>query len=85
MKVNVLPPSATAMVNHRIHPAQTVKEVSDSPRRLTMYCKSISLRDFRVIGLSLSPKEYSNRRTLNHIIIKQKAFIYLHSIYIFTR
>lgn len=57
MKVNVLPPSATAMVNHRIHPAQTVKEVSDSPRRLTMYFMSISLRDFRVIGLSLSPKE----------------------------
>lgn len=54
MKVNVLPPSATAMVNHRIHPAQTVKEVRKSPRRLTMDCMSISLRVIRVIGLSLS-------------------------------
>lgn len=58
IKVNVLPPSATAMVNHRIHPAQTVKEVRKSPRRLTMDCMSISLRDIRVIGLSLSPKEF---------------------------
>lgn len=68
MKVNVLPPSATAMVNHRIHPAQTVKEVSDSPRRLTMYCMSISLRDFRVIGLSLSPKVFS----IFHIQIEER-------------
>uniref|UniRef100_K1S2C3 Putative carboxypeptidase PM20D1 n=1 Tax=Magallana gigas TaxID=29159 RepID=K1S2C3_MAGGI len=34
VKVNVLPPSATAMVNHRIHPAQTVKEVMEYDRKL---------------------------------------------------
>lgn len=68
IKINVLPPSATAMVNHRIHPAQTVKEVRKSPRRLTMDCMSISLRDIRVIGLSLSPKVF----LIFHIHIEER-------------
>ncbi|XP_061195408.1 N-fatty-acyl-amino acid synthase/hydrolase PM20D1-like [Saccostrea echinata] len=34
VKVNVLPPSATALVNHRIHPAQTVEEVLAYDRKI---------------------------------------------------
>nr|XP_022296834.1 N-fatty-acyl-amino acid synthase/hydrolase PM20D1-like [Crassostrea virginica] len=34
VKLNVLPPSATAVVNHRIHPAQSVEEVLEYDRKI---------------------------------------------------
>ncbi|XP_022107246.1 N-fatty-acyl-amino acid synthase/hydrolase PM20D1.2-like [Acanthaster planci] len=34
VKVNVLPPSASAIVNHRIHPSQTIQQVLERDRRL---------------------------------------------------
>ncbi|XP_038060708.1 N-fatty-acyl-amino acid synthase/hydrolase PM20D1.2-like isoform X2 [Patiria miniata] len=34
VKANVLPPSASAIVNHRIHPSQTIQQVLERDRRL---------------------------------------------------
>ncbi|XP_033647824.1 N-fatty-acyl-amino acid synthase/hydrolase PM20D1-like [Asterias rubens] len=51
IKMNVLPPSATAIINHRIHPSQTVQQVLDRDKLL--------INDSRVKMEVLQSKEAS--------------------------